>query len=48
MVSITLDIEEAKRTLHSCSYCDVRVWEAPGESINLAGVLNELSDSAGQ
>lgn len=48
MVSITLDIEEAKRTLHSCSHCDVRVWEAPGESINLQGVLTELSDSAGR
>ena len=48
MVSITLDIEEAKRTLHSCSHCDVRIWEAPGESINLEGVLTELSDSAGR
>jgi len=48
MVNITLDIEEAKRTLHSCSHCDVREWEAATGSINLAGVLDELSDSAGR
>ena len=48
MVAITLDIEAAKRTLLSCSHCDVREWEAPGESISLQGVLSELSDSAGR
>ena len=45
MVSITLDIHNAKRTLHSCSHCDVRIWEAPGEVVNLQGILNELADS---
>ncbi len=48
MINITLDIEEAKRTLHSCSHCDVREWEAPSGSINLKGVLDELADSAGR
>lgn len=47
MINITLDIDEAKRTLHSCSHCDVRQWEAPTGSINLKGVLDELADSAG-
>jgi len=48
MVNITLDIEDEKRTLHSCSHCDVREWEAIDGEINLQGVLNELSDSAGR
>lgn len=48
MINITLDIEQAKRTLHSCSHCDVRQWEATDGSMNLAGVLDELADSAGR
>lgn len=48
MVHITLDIESEKRTLHSCSHCDVREWEASAGSTSLQGVLNELSDSAGR
>ena len=48
MVHITLDIDNAKRTLHSCSHCDVRQWEAPNGEANLTGILNELSDSAGR
>ena len=47
MVHITLDIESEKRTLHSCSHCDVRQWEAPSGQVDLEGVLNELADSAG-
>lgn len=47
MVHITLDIENAKRTLHSCSHCDIRQWEASSGQINLDAVLNELADSAG-
>ncbi|MDW3178221.1 MAG: hypothetical protein R8J94_12590 [Acidimicrobiia bacterium] len=46
MVALTLDIENEKRTLRSCSHCDVREWEAVDGSISLAGVLDELSDSA--
>jgi hypothetical protein len=47
MVAITLDIDAAKRTLHSCSHCDVREWEAAGDTYSLKGVLTELADSAG-
>lgn len=46
MVALTLDIENEKRTLRSCSHCDVREWEAVDGSISLEGVLTELSDSA--
>jgi hypothetical protein len=46
MVGITLDIESEKRTLRSCSHCDVREWEAAEGSTSLQGVLSELSDSA--
>ena len=46
MVAISLDIESEKRTLRSCSHCDVREWEAAEGSTNLQGVLSELSDSA--
>jgi len=46
MVALTLDIENEKRTLRSCSHCDVREWETVGGTISLEGVLTELSDSA--
>lgn len=46
MVALTLDIEDEKRTLRSCSHCDVREWEAVDGEIGLAAVLSELSDSA--
>lgn len=46
MVALTLDIENEKRTLRSCSHCDVREWEAVDREIDLAGVLSELSESA--
>lgn len=46
MVALTLDIENEKRTLRSCSHCDIREWEAPDRAISLEGVLSELSDSA--
>lgn len=45
MVAITLDIDSEKRTLRSCSHCDIREWEAADESISLEGVLSDLSDS---
>ena len=45
MVALTLDIENEKRTLRSCSHCDVREWEAVDGQIDLAGVLSELSGS---
>jgi len=48
MVALTLDIENEKRTLRSCSHCDVREWGAVDGSISLEGVLTELSDSAGR
>ena len=48
MVHISLEIESEMRTLHSCSHCDVREWEAATGSTSLQGVLNELSDSAGR
>lgn len=46
MVALTLDIENEKRTLRSCSHCDVREWETTAGAISLEGVLDELSDSA--
>lgn len=48
MVSLTLEIEGAKRTLHSCSHCDLRIWQAAGEPISLEGVLDEIADSTGR
>lgn len=48
MVSLTLEIEGAKRTLHSCSHCDLRIWQAAGEPISLEGVLDEIADSSGR
>ena len=48
MVSLNLEIDAAMRTLHSCSHCDIRIWEAAGESVSLEGVLGEISDSTGR
>lgn len=48
MVSLNLEIDSAMRTLHSCSYCDLRIWEAAGESVSLEGVLDEIADSTGR
>lgn len=44
MVSLNLEIDGAMRTLHSCSHCDLRLWEAAGETCSLEGVLGEISD----
>lgn len=45
MVSLNLEIDSATRTLHSCTYCDLRIWEAAGSTISLDGVLDEIADS---
>lgn len=44
MVSLNLEIDGAMRTLHSCSHCDLRIWEAAGEMSSLEGVLDEIAD----
>ncbi len=46
MVSLNLEIDSAIRTLNSCTYCDLRIWEAAGTTISLDGVLDEISESA--
>lgn len=46
MVSLNLEIESAKRTLHSCSNCDIRIWEDEGSSVSLETVLDEIADSS--
>ena len=46
MVSITLAIAERSRRLRSCSYCDVREWDADDGSIDLQGVLDELTEAS--
>ena len=48
MVSLNLEIDSAMRTLHSCSHCDIRIWEAAGENFSLEGVLDEIADSSGR
>ncbi len=45
LVSITLRVSTGPRTMHSCSTCDHRVWEAEGDSTDLEGVLDELSQT---
>ena len=44
MVSLNLEIDSAMRTLHSCSHCDIRVWEDAGETVSLETVLDEIAD----
>lgn len=46
MVSLNLEIDAELRTLHSCSHCDLRIWEAAGETLSLEGVLDEIADSS--
>lgn len=45
LVSITLRVSTGPRTMHSCSTCDYRVWEAEGSATDLEGVLDELADT---
>jgi hypothetical protein len=45
LVSITLRVSTGPRTMHSCSTCDYRVWEAEGATTDLEGVLDELSNT---
>lgn len=46
MASITLDIDGGKRTLRSCSHCDIRLWETEDGNTTLDNVLSALSSEA--
>jgi len=46
MASITLDIDGEKRTLRSCSHCDLRLWEAEQGHTTLDNVLEALATEA--
>jgi hypothetical protein len=38
-VQIGLKLKERKVTMHSCSRCDTRWWDAEGERLGLPNVL---------
>jgi hypothetical protein len=43
LVQIALTIDGARLLMRSCSSCDTRSWHRDGESIELDGVLHDLS-----
>ncbi len=43
-VEIALTIDGAKFFMQSCSVCDVRSWRRDGESVELDGLLHDLSE----
>ena len=45
LVTISLRVSTGLRTMYSCSKCDLRIWDAEGSVTDLAGVLDELSDT---
>jgi hypothetical protein len=44
-VEITITLGRAEATMRSCSQCDRRFWSADGETVELDGVLADLSDA---
>lgn len=45
MVAIRLKIEDEPRTLRSCSYCDIRIWESEEGKTTLDSVLSKLAEA---
>jgi hypothetical protein len=43
MVEIALTIDGSHLTMRSCSNCDTRSWHRDGESVELGGVLHDIS-----
>ncbi|MEI7885940.1 MAG: hypothetical protein WCJ04_00985 [Actinomycetes bacterium] len=43
-VEIALTIDGAKLFMRSCSICDVRSWRRDGESVELHGLLHDISE----
>ncbi len=42
-VEIALTIDGSNLTMRSCSICDTRSWHRDGRSVELDGVLHDLS-----
>lgn len=43
LVEIALTIDGARLMMRSCSNCDTRSWHRDGESVELGGVLHDIS-----
>jgi len=48
MVALRLRIDEHPRTLRSCSYCDLRIWETEEGRTTLGSVLDQLAEAEGR
>ncbi len=42
-VEIALTVDGSRLLMRSCSNCDTRSWHRDGESVELGGVLHDLS-----
>lgn len=42
-VEIAMTIDGAQLLMRSCSNCDTRSWHRDGESVELGGVLTDIS-----
>jgi len=45
LVEIDLTVDGADLIMRSCSKCDTRTWERDGDTIELDGVLTDLSSA---
>jgi hypothetical protein len=43
LIEIALTIDGSRLTMRSCSTCDSRSWHRDGESVELGGVLHDIS-----
>lgn len=43
LVEIALTIDGSRLTMWSCSTCDTRSWHRDGETVELDGVLHDIS-----
>lgn len=48
MVALRLRIDGQPRTLRSCSYCDLRIWETKEGRTTLDSVLDSLAEAEGR
>lgn len=43
LVEIALTVDGSRLLMRSCSNCDTRSWHRDGESVQLDGVLHDIS-----
>jgi DNA polymerase III alpha subunit (gram-positive type) len=45
LVSISMTVSDRQLTMHSCSRCETKWWDADGENVGLATVLGFTAET---